>query len=48
MFNQNIIGNKFDLNWSTTFSYTMFEAVRRHYFEALTLPQPTTLSSLLP
>jgi len=22
MFNQNIISNKFDLNWSTTFSYT--------------------------
>ncbi len=21
MFNQNIISNKFDLNWSTTFSY---------------------------
>jgi hypothetical protein len=22
MFNQNIISNKFNLNWSTTFSYT--------------------------
>jgi hypothetical protein len=25
MFNQNIISNKFDLNWSTTFSYTRVE-----------------------
>ncbi len=23
MFNQNIISNEFNLNWSTTFSYTM-------------------------
>jgi hypothetical protein len=25
MFNQNIISNKLDLNWSTTFSYTRVE-----------------------
>ncbi len=28
MFNQNIISNKFDLNWPTTFSYIMFRSLQ--------------------
>ncbi len=31
MFNQNIISNKFDLNWSTTFSYTTFVRFSDYY-----------------